>query len=587
MAGISLSGLVSGSFDWKSVVDQLIKIESVPISRLQTEEAGNIDQLASLSTLKTRLTDLQTASTALSADGLFNGRTATSTTAGSGWTALAANDAAQGSYTISVSQLATAARRNGASGISTALNAAATDVGAGGIAGLTIATLPTATAITAGDFSINGNKVAVALDASLQDVFDAISDATGGVVTASYNATTDKITLASNNGSEIILGASNDSSNFLAAMRLANNGTTDPITSSSALGSAALSQPLVSARLEGGFGAVDGSGNGSFSINGTAIDYNINTDSLSAVLARITASDAGVSASYDRASDRVVLTNKSTGDTGLGVSDTTGGLMSALGLTTGSTLQRGKNAQFTIDGGETISSASNTLSSSALGVTGLSVTVTTEGAQTINVAPATAAMRTAIDTFITKFNAVQSYIDSETKITRSADGQVSAALLSNNREVQNWASELRKMAFSQVSGLTGTVQRLEGMGIDFSYGNSTLAIKDESKLNAALANNSSDVAAFFSKASTGFGARFNTYLSSKVDSTSGGLATQMEALNKRNKTIDEQIVTLNRRLENQRELLTSAFIAMQNAQAAAQKQQTTLTNMFESMNKKS
>ena len=64
MAGISISGLISGSFDWKSVVDQLIKIESTPIARLQTEESKNIDRLASLSTLQSQMTELQTAAKA-------------------------------------------------------------------------------------------------------------------------------------------------------------------------------------------------------------------------------------------------------------------------------------------------------------------------------------------------------------------------------------------------------------------------------------------------------------------------------------------------------------------------------------------
>src|SRR5690606_42139488 len=96
MAGISISGLISGSFDWKSVVDQLITIESTPIARLQTEEAKNIDRLASLSTLQSRLTELQTASKALSAPGLFSSRTASSSTTGSNWSTNAARTADNG-----------------------------------------------------------------------------------------------------------------------------------------------------------------------------------------------------------------------------------------------------------------------------------------------------------------------------------------------------------------------------------------------------------------------------------------------------------------------------------------------------------
>src|SRR5512133_111562 len=104
MAGITISGLVSNSFDWKSVVDQLIAIESQPVSRLQTEEAKNVDKLSSFTGLKTGLEGLQTAVKALAAEGLFESRSAASTTSGSGWTATAASGTATGSYTIAVSQ---------------------------------------------------------------------------------------------------------------------------------------------------------------------------------------------------------------------------------------------------------------------------------------------------------------------------------------------------------------------------------------------------------------------------------------------------------------------------------------------------
>lgn len=588
MAGISLSGLVSGSFDWKSVVDQLIQIESQPIARLQNEQADNIDKIASLSGLESKLSSLQTAANALAKDGLFNGRTSGSATANSGWTANAANDTVTGGYSIAVSQLATAARFNGSTGISTALNAAADDVATGGIAGLTLASLPTATAIT-GDadgnstFTINGHQITINTADSLQSVFDQISTVTSGQVTASYDAATDKITL--NSVGEIVLGAANDTSNFLSVMRLANSGVDGAITSSSTLGSAATNVPLVNARLRGGFGAVDGSGNGSFKINGEEISYNINTDSLSAVLARITASDAGVTASYDRVADRVVLANKTTGNVGIGFSDVTGSLMSALGIATGS-LQAGTDAKFSVDGAAEQSSASNTLTADVLGVEGLTVTVNSETTQTINVSANTEAMKKAVEDFVTKFNDVQNYIDSQTKITKRADGKVITAVLSDNYEVQNWANKLRSLAFSQVSGLTGTINRLENLGIDFSNTSSTLSIKDSAKLDNALANNTADVAAFFNTSTSGFAAAFDAFLSTTLEERKGTLVTQMNSLNKQNSGIDEQISTLNRRLEQERERLTNAFILMQSAQSKAQQQQTSLTNMYDSMNRK-
>jgi flagellar hook-associated protein 2 len=574
MAGISISGLISGSFDWKSVVDQLIQIESTPIARLQTEESKNIDKLASLSALQTRLTDLQAASKALAVGGLFSGRTASSSTANSNWSTAAATAATNGSYEIAVSQLATASRRTGSSAISAGLSAT------NDVTGVTLATMPTAAAVTAGTFTVNGQPVTIALTDSLDEVFGKISTATGGVVTASYSAATDKITLATNNASEIVLGAGNDSSNFLSALRLSNNGTAS-VASSAALGSSSLSLPLASSRLRSAITAVDGTGAGSFSINGVAIGYNINSDSLSAVLNRITASDAGVTASYDSVNDRVVLVNKTTGDVGLGATEVPNGLLDALGLSTGSTLTRGKDAQFTVDGGPTLTSHSNTLDENALGIEGLSVTVGSADTQTVTVKSDTASMNTAIKNFITKFNAVQAYVDSETKITKTPDGKVSAALLADNREVQTWASELRAMAFGQVSGLSGTINRLSAMGIDFSSTDSTLSVRSQTQLDAALSNNGDDVAAFFNTATTGFSAKFDAFLASKLTASTGALATQMASLNKQNASIDKQILALNRRLVNQRELLTSAFLSMQNAQSAAQQQQQTLSNFFD------
>jgi flagellar hook-associated protein 2 len=573
MAGISLSGLISGSFDWKSVVDQLIQIDSQPVARLQSEESANVDRLSSFAALKTGITELQSSAKALSDSTLFTARTASLAATGTGWTATASNNAAVGSYSVAVSQLATYARINGSGTISAALNTSSD------VTGVTLATMNTSTAVTAGDFTVNGKKVTVALTDSLQDVFGKISTATGGLVTGSYDPATDKITLASGDASEIVLGAANDTSNFLTAVRLSNNGL-GTTSSATALGSVSLNSPLASAHLRNGFGAVDGSGNGSFSVNGVSISYNINTDSLSTVLGRITASSAGVTASYDAASDRIVLLNQKTGDFGIGISDTTGGLLGALGLTSGASLVRGKNAQFTINGGSMYTSASNTFDASVHGIAGLSVTATTESTQLVNVGADTGTMKDAIQKFITNFNTVQTYIDSQTQIKKGANGKVTSGILAANHEVTAWASEMRSMAFGAISGLTGTITRLENMGIDFSSTDSTLSIKDSAKLTNALTNNTADVSAFFTTANTGFAAKFNDYVTAKLATGTGGLQIQMDTLNKQNTDIEAQIATLNSRLADERQRLTTAFLAMQNAQSAAQQQQQALTNMF-------
>ncbi len=565
MAGLALSGLASG-FDWKSLVDQLMTLERAPIDRIEVEQSTNTLRGSALKEIGTRLATLQTAAQALKTPATFSSRTA-SLPAGSAWSTTVASGTALGSYRLAVSQLATAARREGAGDITGGLNTTSD------VTGLTVATLRTASAVTAGTFSVNGQKVTVATTDSLASVFAAIGTATGGDVTASYDPATDKVTLASASNAPITLGAANDTSNFLSVFKLGNNAS-DTVTSSGTLGAARTTSTLATAGLRSAITAVDGSGEGSFTLNGQAISYNVNTDTLGTILKRINAAGAGVNASYDAVNDRVVLANAVTGDLGITVSETTGGLLGALGLTSGATTVRGENAEFTLDGGPTLTSNSNTLDASAHGIEGLSVTATTEATQTVTIAADTAGMRGKIDTFVTAYNSLQSYIDDKTRVS-TANGKVTSSVLSANREVQDWSRSLRSLAFGSVAGLSGTVTNLSSLGIDFSS-TGTLSVKDSGMLDTALRDRATDVEAFFTTSTTGFAAKFDTILSSLTQSADGA----QTRLNKTNADLDRQIGDIERRLVQQRELLTSGFIAMETAQARIQQQSSAITNAF-------
>jgi flagellar hook-associated protein 2 len=142
--------------------------------------------------------------------------------------------------------------------------------------------------------------------------------------------------------------------------------------------------------------------------------------------------------------------------------------------------------------------------------------------------------------------------------------------------VQNWARQLRNIAFGVVAG-TGTVTRLDNLGIDFTS-TGALKISDSDKLDTALAEKSADVEDFFTRSTTGFAAKFDTLLESLGDYNDDVQAK----LTKTNTDLDRQIADLQRRLDQQRELLTNSFLAMETAQAKIQQQSTTLTNAFAS-----
>ena len=565
----SITGSTYGSFDWQSMVTEIVQADSAPITALQATETANQAKISALATLNTDLTQLQTYAQALNDPTLFTGRT--TSVSDQNWTATAANGTAAGSYTIGVTKLATAASLVGGQNIAAPLSSSST------VTGLTLATLPTATAITAGTFTVDGQTVRVALNDSLQDVFTKISVATAGKVTASYNPDADGIKLTNTSPSdttEIVLGAVNDSSNFLQVMQLANKGTST-VTSSNPLGAVGLNVPLAQANLLNQITAVDEHGNGSFMINDVSIAYNVNTDSLAAVMSRINASSAGVTASYNSATNNVVLTNHSTGDVGIGANDVATapqvGFLGALGLTSASTLKHGQNAVFTVNNGAAITSASNTLSGSTLGVPGLTITATTATTQTVTVAANTGAMQTAIQNFAGQYNTVQSYISQQTGFTTNADGTVTPGTLASEQDLQSWASNLQSKIFATVPGLSGSVKQLSNLGIDFDS-TGQMVIKDATTLENALSNNSADVAAYFSQNSTGIASSVNSYLTGLLLPSAGSLAIMNNALVSSDKDLASQVTTLQTRLTQEQNNLTNAFESMQAAQTTAQSQ---------------
>ena len=557
--------------NWSTIVTELITADSGPVTELQSEVTQNTAKINTLSGIGSDLTALQTAVEALGdfSSNIFTDRSASMVTSGSTWSATAGSTTPTGTYAINVSTLASAAQLDGSSGISGAL-ASTSDV-----SGLTLATLHTATAPTAGVFTIDGQQVTVALSDSLQDVFTKVSTATGGNVTGSYDPATDEVSFSSGDGSNVVLGAANDTSNILQSLKLSNSGSRTT-TSSSALGSVSTTSSLATAGLKGGFGSVDSSGNGTFTVNGVAIHYNTGTDTLSSIISKINNSSAGVTANYDSQADRMVLTNNVSGDLGVATSDTAGSLMASLGLTTSSSLQRGTNATFTVNNGPVRTSTTNSLNAAALGVAGLTVQVNSLGSQSVSVAPDTATMQTAITSFISAYNNLQADITSDTQVTPNSDGTVTTSILSGNYEVEDWGENLRTLAFNSIPGLSGTIKSLDNMGIGFASTANQLSITDQSKLTDALTNNTQDVANFFQSGGSGMIAQLDTYLTHTIADNIG----VTHDLQSSNTDMNTQISLLQERLTQEKSQLTAEFTQMEDAVQSSQNQSSTLGSSF-------
>lgn len=562
---LSLSGLASG-FDWQTMVDQLIAVERAPEDRLRVEQTTLQQQNSAYTSIKTQLSVLQNRIAVLKEPGLFQSRqplssddTIASATAGTGTTL--------GAYAFNFTQLATAAKQVGASGMGSSLSAS------NDVSSLVLSDAAFSTGVTEGKFTVNGKQITITTADTLQQVFDNISAATSGAVTGSYDAVSDRISL--NSASPIVLGSATDSSNFLQVARLHNNGT-GVIASSAQLGvikqSASLSAANFATAISDG-----GAGAGEFKINGVSITYSVG-DSAATLLKRINDSAAGVSAAYDTVNDRFVLSNKITGDIGLGLEDVTGNFLAATGLS-GGTLERGQNLRYTIDGGSELISQSNTITESSSGIAGLSVTALAEGAATVTVSTDAAKIKTAINDFLTEYNKTQSGIDTQTASTTDAKGKVTAGILASDGDAAEIATRLRRLVTDQVAGLGTVLNQLEDMGIVSNGNDNTLKLDDETKLDAALANNLTTVETLFTDPTNGLAVKLNDYLE-KTAGESGSLVGKQDNLIRAATDIDTQIADMERIILSNRQRMVDSFVAMETAQSLLNQQLKFLEQRF-------
>jgi flagellar hook-associated protein 2 len=586
---LAVTGLASG-MDWSTVVSELADAERAPETQWKTQQTTLNNQNSAFTTVQGDLTTLQTDVQTLQSSSLYTSRTAQTSNSAVA-IASAASGATLGTFSFDISQLATASQINGHSNISTILSPD------GDLSNVTIGTAGFATPVTAGTFTVNGAQVTIATTDSLQQVFDNISTATNGEVTASYDSSSDfgsdKITLTDNKGNNIVLGSATDTSNFLQSAGLYNNGSTS-VTSLAALGHVQLTAAMGDADLQTAI-TDGGQGQGAFTINGVTINYDASTESIQDVLDSINSSSAGVTASYDTQNNCFELANNSTGDMGISMQDVTGNFLAATGLSTtsGGTLVRGQNLLYTLNGGsQQLVSQSNTITSASSGITGLSVTAlatttasdptSADNPVTVTVASDTAGISSAIQQFVTDYNTVQSYITSQMAVTNNADGSVTAGLLTGDMTANGIASNLRSTGFSADASLAisgSAIQSLADLGITTNGQNNTVAL-DTDTLNSALTSSLSAVQSFFTDAN-GPVTQLNNYLNDTIGSTNSttpGTLTQHETdLNTQSSDITTQISNLEAKITSDTAQWNSEFEAMEQAESQTNSELTYLS----------
>lgn len=493
MDPIRLSGLSSG-FDWEAMVQKLIAVERRPIDMLRQRQAeiqrkkqAWLDVQSRLDNLSGRLGDLKLAATFLSKKAV----SADDKKVTAGATTAALN----GTYTVTVKQLATASRITSASDIGGALDAGVSLVRAG------FGVTP-----TSGTFTING--VQFTIDASTQtltDVMNAINASAAGV-TASYDAVADQLVLKANaTNTQMQLGAASDTANFLSVTQWQ---TTPQVLEADSkytirvngLGKVLMGEKLQSAHLRTALSP----STGSFKINNVTIAYDAAADTLKDVIDRINRSGAGVTASYDPGTDKFTLVSNQTGNLDIAVQDVSGNFLAAVGI--GSTnLVPGQNAVYAIaevNGGADMTSTSNSVTTAVDGVTFNLVAVSDKDAANnwiptrVTIAGDVQKAVDAVKAFVDQYNSVQDFIAQKLSYGKIEDKKDDGDL-AGDPTLAGLQSALRRLVSGRVSNLTGSYSTLAEIGIQTTNDKTAKLTVDETKLRAALDAKPRDVQELF------------------------------------------------------------------------------------------
>ncbi|MDD2708734.1 MAG: flagellar filament capping protein FliD [Verrucomicrobiae bacterium] len=559
---IRLSGLSTG-LDTDAIIEKLLAVESIPVTHLENDNEILSVKSDAITAIKEALASLQDAAETLADASLYSSSTATSSDTDI-LTATASTSAAKSTYSIEVASIASATTlTSGKSGSASSLKLA-NPVSTSSTPDDRTLSESYGSSLTGGYFTINGVQITVDAGAdTLEDVLERINSSSAGV-TASYDPDTDKITLTGSDA--IVAGSVGDTSNFLEKSRLYTSGEST-VTSLYTIGTTDTGAVLSDSNINGTFTGND------IIVNGMTISVDPDTDTLQNVLDKITASSAGVYASYDSVADQIVLTSKTTGSYGITVQDADdSNIASTLKLTTSASTQTvGNDATIYINDPYHLNprkSSDNTLTGEETGITGLTLNVTDTTASgesvTLSVATDTDAIEEAITNFVEQYNSVQNMISSYTATpTEDTD---SASILASDSTISSLANTLRRTITSAMG--SGTIRMLEDLGISTSGDDNLLTI-DTSELEDALSTNLDEVISLFSDSSTGIMNSLDEYINSQIDSTTGALSLRLESISDEEDRNNDKIDFLNEQIDIQEERLVSAFAALEEYQSTA------------------
>jgi len=231
----------------------------------------------------------------------------------------------------------------------------------------------------------------------------------------------------------------------------------------------------------------------------------------------------------------------------------------------------GKVSKYSVDGGPTVSSTSETVNVS----NGVTLTLVGQGSTDVTVSASTSALSSALSSFASAYNSVVSELNQQR-------GKGGGAL-----QGDPIVSQLQQIIGHIGTYITssGSVNSLSSLGLTFDSSNNGNLDYDPTVLYNADTSNAAGVVSFLGSASGGgFLGAAATALSGVTDPFAGLLATTESSLQTQITHIGSQITTKQNQVNQLQQTLTSQMAAADASLAAMEQQYSELTQIYQAQN---
>lgn len=470
LSGISFSGLSSG-IDTDSIVQRLMQLESLPIQRLQQQQAKLTQRQGLLNAFKSKLTGLSTAAGSLNLATSFNPLTASSSKEDVA-TVTATSGAVAGTYQLTVSKLAQTHKV-----ASTAQSSATAALG------------------FSGTFTVNGKGVSVSATDTLTTIAQKINGLGAGVAAGIIDGGAGNafLTLSANGSGlagKIQIGDLNGS--IASTLGLASGASS--LRETIAGGATSYALKSSSTNLGSMLNALGG-GTKTFSLNGTNVSVDLDTTSLQGLADAINAASTGATATVrtvtvsGQTQYKLDLTGLSSWTDGDNVLQGIGVLQRGFG----NEMVAAQDAQFTLDG-VSLTSSTNTVTTVIPGatITLLKANVTTPETSAISLSRDNTAVKKKVQDFADAYNGLMQFVKDNSSFDKET---FESGGLFGDSTVAQVEATIASTLFNTPAGLSGIYTNLTQIG--FGLDTNGMITVDSSKLDKAVSENLDSLQALF------------------------------------------------------------------------------------------